>query len=244
MNGKIYVVGIGPGNAEYMCPRAMEAMETSDIIIGFKTYIDLVRPYISHKRLVSSGMKKEVERCAEVLELSRQGHVVSLISSGDAGIYGMAGIMIEVIDQAQCEVDIEIVPGISAATAAASLLGAPLMNDFVTISLSDLMTPWEIITRRIHAACQGDFVICVYNPRSNSRVTQLDEAARIMLEYKQPGTPVGIVKHAMREQQEVIITDLARLAEHDIDMFTVLVIGNSQTTVMNNKMVTRRGYKL
>jgi precorrin-3B C17-methyltransferase len=241
---KIYVVGIGPGSYEYMCPRAIQAMNDSDIIIGFKTYIDLVKDIMQHKKLISSAMKKEVERCEEVLNMVEQGNNVSLISSGDAGIYGMAGIMMEVAEAAKYDVDIEVVPGISAANAAASLLGAPLMNDFVTLSLSDLMTPWEIIRKRIEAACLGDFVISIYNPKSKTRVSQLNEAIDIMLKFKSENTPVGIVKHAMRNDAEVVITDLKNINVDIVDMFTTLIIGNSQTRIVNNRMVTRRGYKI
>ncbi len=244
MTGKIFVVGTGPGSREFISPRAMEAMNQSDVVVGYKTYIQLVEPFLQGKELVASGMKKEVERCQEVLQLAESGKVVSLISSGDPGVYGMAGIMLEVVDAQQSLVDVEIVPGISAASSSASLLGAPLMNDYVVISLSDLMTPWEIIKQRLHAAGTGDFVVSIYNPRSKTRVKQLDEAIEILKIYKSTKTPVGIVKHAMREKQEVIITDLENLAKQDVDMFTTLIIGNSQTRVINNKIVTNRGYQL
>lgn len=244
MSGKIYVVGTGPGAKEYICPVAMEAMSKSDIIIGYKTYIKLIEPFIKGKELISSSMKKEVERCEEVLRLAETGKTVSLISSGDPGVYGMSGIMLEVVAANNSQIEIEIVPGISAANSAATLLGAPLMNDYVVLSLSDLLSPWELIEKRLHAAGSGDFVICVYNPRSKTRIKQLDMAIDILMEYKTPDTPVGIVKHAMREKQEVHITDLKQLKDQDIDMFTTLIIGNSQTILSGKKMLTKRGYKL
>jgi precorrin-3B C17-methyltransferase len=189
-------------------------------------------------------MKKEVDRCVEVLELAETGHTVSLISSGDAGIYGMAGIMLEIVAERQANIEVEVVPGISAATAAAALLGAPLMNDFVTLSLSDLLTPWELIQKRIRAAGEGDFVVALYNPRSKTRIAQLDTATDMLLTYRQADTPVGIVKQAMREGQLVQLTTLGKLKEADVDMLTTVIIGNSQTKVIDGKMVTVRGYRL
>ena len=244
MQGLIYVVGTGPGDKEYICPKAIEAMEQSDIIVGYKTYIKLIEPFIKNKELVSSGMMKEVERCEEVLKLAKTGKTISLISSGDPGVYGMAGIMLEVVAAHNSKVHVEIIPGISAASSAASLVGAPLMNDYVVLSLSDLLTPWELIERRLHAAAGGDFVTSIYNPRSKTRIKQLNMAVDIFLKYQRPDTPVGIVKHAMRKKQEVIITDLEGLNEYDIDMFTTLIIGNSKTKIINGKMVAIRGYKV
>ncbi len=244
MKGKIFVVGIGPGDTDYICPAALNALENSDTIIGYKTYIKLIEPFSRKKELISSPMKKEIDRCEEVLKLAETGKTISLISSGDSGIYGMAGIMLEIIAERKSEIDTEIVPGISASVATASLLGAPLMNDFVTLSLSDLLTPWELIEKRLHAAGTGDFVISLYNPKSKTRVRQLNTAIEILLKYQTPETPVGIVKNAMREKQEVMITDLRNVLDHNIDMFTTLIIGNSQTKIINGKMVTRRGYKL
>lgn len=244
MKGKIFVVGTGPGDQSYICPAAMEAMRQSDVIAGYKTYIELVKPFMEGKTLKSSAMKKEVQRCEEVLEMAEKGENVSLISSGDPGVYGMAGVMLEVAEAHHSDVEIEIVPGISAASAVASLLGAPLMNDYVVLSLSDLLTRWEVIENRIHACGAGDFVVAIYNPRSKKRIKQLEVAIDILLEYKSEDTPVGIVKHAMRENQEVSMTTLAELNDQDIDMFTTLIIGNSETKILNGKMVTVRGYKL
>ncbi len=242
--GLIYVVGTGPGHQDYICHKAMEALRHSDIIVGYKTYINLIKNTFQDKELISSGMMNEVARCEQVLELAENYKTVSLISSGDAGIYGMAGIMIEVAAANHSEVEVEVIPGISAASSAASLLGAPLMNDFVVLSLSDLLTPWEVIEKRLHAVGSGDFVVCIYNPRSKTRIKQLDIATYILLQYHKPETPVGIVKHAMRDKQEVIICSLAELNQYEIDMFTTLVIGNSKTEIVNGKMVAIRGYKL
>ncbi len=244
MSGKIFVVGTGPGDKEFICPQAITAMENSDIIAGYKTYTQLIEPIMPGKKIISSGMKKELSRCEEVLKLAQSGHKVSLISSGDPGVYGMAGIMLEVVKNSGSDIGVEIIPGISAASSAASLLGAPLMNDYVVISLSDLLTPWHVIEKRLNAAGIGDFVASIYNPRSKTRIRQLDRAIEILSKYQEVSTPVGIVKHAMRDKQEVSITDLGHLRYCDVDMFTTLIIGNSQTRVINGKMVTQRGYKL
>jgi len=244
MTGKIFVIGTGPGYEGYICPKAIEALKESDVIVGYKTYIDLISHLIQGKEILSSGMMKEVARCEAVLRLAEAGKTVSLVSSGDPGIYGMAGIMLEIVESNGPDVPVEIVPGISAAASAAALLGAPLMNDFVVLSLSDLLTPWEVIEKRLHAAGAGDFVVSLYNPRSKKRVKQLEDAVGIFLKYKSPTTPVGIVKQAMREGQEIIVTDLQNLLSYDIDMFTTIIVGNSQSKISNGKIVTQRGYKV
>ncbi|MCT4616536.1 MAG: precorrin-3B C(17)-methyltransferase [Marinifilaceae bacterium] len=244
MKGLIYVVGIGPGDFDYACNKAISALGNSDIIVGYKTYIELVKPHFENKNFLSSAMKKEVDRCLEVLKLAEQGKTVSLISSGDPGIYGMAGIMIEIVAAHNSDVQVEVIPGISASASAASLLGAPLMNDFAVISLSNLLTPWETIEKRLHALAQADFVISVYNPKSKTRTDPFYNAIEILLKYKDPKTPVGIVRNAMRENQEIEITDLANLKDAEVNMFTTLIIGNSNTDIVNGKMVAIRGYKL
>lgn len=241
--GKIYIVGTGPGSEEYICPKALTAMNQSDVIVGYKKYIELIEPFIKDKELISSHMKKEVERCQEVLDLASAGKHVSLISSGDPGIYGMSGIMLEIVADKAPDIEVEIVPGVSASIAANALLGAPLMNDFAVISLSDLLTPWDLIVKRLHAAGSGDFVVNLYNPRSKKRIMHLNTAVEILLQYQSPKTPVGIVKNAMRENQEVIYTTLDEVLQHEIDMFTTVVIGNSFTQMINGKMITIRGYK-
>ena len=237
---KIYVVGIGPGKKEDMTYRAYEAMEKSDVIIGYKTYVDLIKEYFSDKELISSPMKKEVDRCMEVIEIARSGKTVSLISSGDAGVYGMAGIMLEVVPE---DIEIEIIPGITAGNAAAAITGAPLMHDYATISLSDLLTDWDLIKKRVDLASQGDFVITLYNPKSHGRTTQIVEAREIMRKYKSDETPVAIVRNAGREDESSVITTLGEMLNHEIDMLTLVIIGNSNTFIKNGKMITPRGYK-
>ena len=239
-NGKIYVVGIGPGKKENMTFRAYEAMENSDIIVGYKTYVDLVKEYDPGKEMKSSAMTKEVDRCTEVLELARQGKTVSLISSGDAGVYGMAGIMLEIADE---DMEVEVIPGITATNAAAAIAGAPIMHDYATISLSDLLTDWELIKKRLELAAQGDFVVSIYNPKSRGRVTQIEEAREIMMKYKPKSTPVAIVRNAGREDERYILTTLEEMLNHEIDMLTIVLIGNSNTFVKNGKIITPRGYE-
>ncbi len=237
---KIYVVGIGPGKKGDMTFRAYDALEKSDVIIGYKTYIDLIKEYFPEKELISSPMKKEVDRCREVVEIAESGKTVSLISSGDAGIYGMAGIMLEIVPE---EIETEIIPGVTASNAAAATAGAPLMHDYATISLSDLLTDWDLIKKRVELASQGDFVISLYNPRSKGRVTQIEEAAEIMLKYKSAKTPVAIVRNAGREDEKVTAATLGTMFDHEIDMLTVIIIGNSKTFMRNGKIITPRGYK-
>jgi len=239
--GTIYVVGLGPGNPENMSPECLEAIEKSDVIVGFKTYIKLVEHLVEGKEIDSTGMKKEVERCNNVVAYAEAGKNVALISSGDAGVYGMAGILLELVPE---DMNVEVIPGITAANAAAACLGAPIMHDYVTISMSDLLTDWELIKKRVDCAGQGDFVVCIYNPRSMGRQNQIVEARDILLKHKKPDTPVGIVRNAKRVGQEVEITTLEKMMECEINMFTMVIIGNSMTYVKNNKMITPRGYKI
>ena len=238
-NGKIYVVGIGPGKKGDMTFRAYEAMEKSDVIVGYKTYTDLVKEYYPDKEIVSSSMMKEVDRCTDVLKMAKDGKNVALISSGDAGVYGMAGIMLEIADD---EIEVEVIPGVTATNAAAAITGAPVMHDYVTISLSNLLTDWELIKKRLELAAQGDFVVSIYNPKSRGRVTQIEEAQKIMLKYKLKMTPVAIVRNAGRENEEYIVTTLEEMTKNEIDMLTIVIIGNSNTYVKNGKIITPRGY--
>lgn len=238
--GKIYVIGMGPGNKENMTFKAYDKMKESDILIGHKTYISLVEDMFSDKILIKSFMKKEVERCEEALRLAESGKIVSLISSGDAGIYGMAGIMLEVSKNSSVEV--EIIPGVTASVAGASLVGAPIMHDSVTISLSNLLTDWELIKKRIELASMGDFVISLYNPRSKGRPTLINEAQEIMLKHKKKDTVVAIIKNIGREEESFLLTTLENMLDFEIDMFTTIIIGNSKTFVANGKMITPRGY--
>ena len=238
-NGKIYVVGIGPGKKGDMTFRAYEAMEKSDVIVGYKTYTDLVKEYYPNKEIVSSSMMKEVDRCTDVLKMAKDGKNVALISSGDAGVYGMAGIMLEIADD---KIEVEVIPGVTATNAAAAITGAPVMHDYVTISLSNLLTDWELIKKRLELAAQGDFVVSMYNPKSRGRVTQIEEAQKIMLKYKPKMTPVAIVRNAGRENEEYVVTTLEEMTKHEIDMLTIVIIGNSNTYVKNRKIITPRGY--
>jgi len=238
-NGKIYVVGIGPGKKGDMTFRAYEAMEKSDVIVGYKTYTDLVKEYYPDKEIVSSSMMKEVDRCTDVLKMAKAGKNVALISSGDAGVYGMAGIMLEIADD---KIEVEVIPGVTATNAAAAITGAPVMHDYVTISLSNLLTDWELIKKRLELAAQGDFVVSIYNPKSRGRVTQIEEAQKIMLKYKPKMTPVAIVRNAGRENEEYVVTTLEEMTKNEIDMLTIVIIGNSNTYVKNGKIITPRGY--
>ncbi|MCJ8342108.1 MAG: precorrin-3B C(17)-methyltransferase [Cetobacterium sp.] len=240
--GKIYVVGIGPGNMQDITVRAYNTLKNVDVIAGYITYINLVKDEFSEKEFYVSGMKKEVERCEQVLEIAKSGKNVALISSGDAGIYGMAGIMIEVAMDSGVEV--EVIPGVTSSVAGASIVGAPLMHDHATISLSDLMTDWDVITKRIDKASEGDFIISLYNPKSKGRVTQIVEAREIMLRHKGENTPVALLRHVGREDQNYTLTTLGDFLNHEIDMFTVVIIGNSKTYVKNGRMITPRGYKI
>ncbi|ODS31035.1 MAG: methyltransferase [Candidatus Scalindua rubra] len=238
------MVGIGPGNPEHLSVRAVEVLRNSDCIIGYKTYINLLKELIKGKEVITSGMRAEIERASLAIEKAASGKVVSVISSGDPGVYGMAGLILEVARNGKQKIPIEVVPGIPSENAAAALLGAPLMHDHVIVSLSDLLTPWDVIEKRIRLTAEGDFVIVLYNPKSSERKWQIEETVKILLSVKKSDTPVGIVKNAMREGQSLIITSLGEVLEHPIDMSTILIVGNSTTFVYDGYMVTRRGYKV
>lgn len=241
-NGKIYIIGIGPGNREQMSLLALRAIEESEVIVGYKTYINIIEDLLEGKKIINSGMKKEIERCDITIDEAEKGKIVSIISSGDPGVYGMAGAILELVSKRNSDVEVEVVPGITAANAAAASLGAPLMHDYAVISLSDLLTDWEVIKTRIDCAALGDFIITLYNPRSKGRVTQIEEAREIIMKYRKPSTPVGIVRNAKRDGEEVVITSLEKMLEHKIDMFTMVIIGNTNTYEMDNRMITPRGY--
>lgn len=238
--GKIYVVGIGPGLHEHMTNAARVAIENSDVIVGYSTYLSIIEELIVGKEIDSSGMKKETDRCKRAIEYAMTGKTVAVVSSGDPGVYGMAGLVLELAE----DMDIEIVPGVSAANAAASALGAPLMHDYCVISLSDLLTDWELIKKRLEAAAMGDFVVALYNPKSMKRVEHIEVAREIMLKHKKGTTPVGIVQNARREGEKIVVTTLEDMLSHEIDMFTTVIIGNGNTYVKEGKMVTPRGYKI
>ncbi|TYP71337.1 precorrin-3B C(17)-methyltransferase [Paenibacillus methanolicus] len=245
--GKLLIVGFGPGSFEHITKRAKEAIQESDIVIGYNTYVDLIRGLLSEQQVVRTGMTEEVSRAQEAVRQAEAGRKVAVISSGDAGVYGMAGLVYEVLMERgwrrETGVEVEIIPGISAINSTASLLGAPVMHDACTISLSDHLTPWRVIERRVEAAASADFVIALYNPRSGRRTRQIVETQRIALKYRSAQTPVGIVKSAYRDRQDVVITTLGEMLEHDIGMLTTVIIGNSATSVYEGLMITPRGYQ-
>ena len=240
---KIFVAGIGPGSAGDITPAVLEAVRQSDVIIGYKYYFQFVEPYLAPgTECVDTGMKKERERAEDAFERAEQGKTVCVVSSGDAGIYGMAPLIWEMKRERGSNVEIEVLPGISAFQKAASLLGAPIGHDLCIISLSDLMTPWEKIERRILAAAVADFVTAVYNPKSNGRYWQLYRLQELFLQYRDPSTPVGFVRQAGREDQQVTLTTLEEFDPEQVDMFTVVLIGNSQSYLYDGKFITPRGY--
>ncbi|WP_299510706.1 precorrin-3B C(17)-methyltransferase [uncultured Rummeliibacillus sp.] len=246
--GKLYVVGFGPGDFKHITARAVEALQESDFIIGYKTYVELIQDLITDETaVISTGMTEEVSRAQEAVRQAELGKTVAVISSGDSGVYGMAGLVYEVlIEKGWTEatgIPVEIIPGISAINSCGSLLGAPIMHDSCTISLSDHLTPWNLIAKRVEAAAMADFVIALYNPRSGRRTRQIVEAQNILLRYRSPETPVGLVKSAYRERQHIIITNLGEMLDHDIGMLTTVIIGNSSTFLYDNKMITPRGYQ-
>lgn len=241
---RIDVVGFGPGGYEYMTVQAIAAMKAADVIVGYTTYIDLIRGIFPDKNFLDTPMTREVERCKIALEEAMKGRQVALVSSGDSGIYGMAGIMLQMVQASGEDIPVRIIPGMTAASAGAAALGAPLMNDFAVISLSDLMVPLTQIMLRVKCAAEGDFVICLYNPKSRKRKDYLEKAADIIMNFRKPETPVGIVRRAGRENSSCELTTLRELKNAEVDMFTIVIIGNSMTYVRDGKMITPRGYVL
>lgn len=241
--GRITVAGIGPGSPEQITPAVLGALRSSDVIIGYKYYFQFIRALVDPSvRCIDTGMKKERERAEEAFRYAEEGHSVCMISSGDAGIYGMAPLVWEMKKERGSCIDIETLPGISAFQMAASLLGAPVGHDFCVVSMSDLMTPWDKIEKRIFAAAEADFVTAVYNPLSRERYWQLHRLKEIFLKSRNPETPVGYVRQASRDEQQVTVTTLRDLEPGQIDMFTVVIIGNSATYSFEHKMITPRGY--
>ena len=238
---KLYVVGIGPGSYENMTQRAQEALRNSDILIGYTVYIDLVKEHFPDKEMLTTGMRKEVERCELALEKAAEGKDVAMICSGDAGVYGMSGLIEELAVKYE-GVDVVTIPGVSAVLSGAAILGAPLMHDFAVISLSDLMTPWEKIEKRLLCASEADFVICLYNPSSHKRHDYLQKACDLVLKNQSPDTVCGIAKNIGREGESIEVLTLKELRDTEVDMFSTVFIGNSQTKKINGKMVTPRGY--
>lgn len=242
MMNKVYVVGIGPGGEEYMTRQAIAAMERADVLCGYTVYIDLVKPLFPGKECFTTPMTREIERCRWALETARGGRTVALVCSGDAGVYGMAGPLLQLAEDYE-DVDVEIVPGVTSALSGAAVLGAPLMHDFCVISLSDLLTPWEQIERRLACAAAGDFVVCLYNPSSRKRADYLRRACDILLRDKSSDTVCGWVRNIGREGQQHKILTLGELREESLDMFTTVFIGSSTTQIAAGHMVTPRGYE-
>ncbi len=240
---KLYVVGLGPGELSQATGRALQALEECDVIAGYTVYIDLIKERFGHKKLLSTPMKKEVERCRLAVEETLKGQKVAMVCSGDAGVYGMAGLIYEVA-QDYDPIEIEIIPGITAACSGAAVLGAPLIHDFAVISLSDLLTPWEQIEKRLECAAMVDFVMCLYNPSSKKRHDYLRKACDLVLKYKSGETVCGIVKNIGREGEEATVLTLSQLRETQVDMFSTVYIGNSTTREIRGSMVTSRGYRL
>lgn len=240
---KLFVVGIGPGDAKNMTAACRNAIGQSDVIVGYSKYVELVAPLCHTKRTLDTPMTHETERCRTALRLAAQGETVAVVCSGDAGVYGMAGLIYELSEQFP-PLDIEIIPGVTAALAGAAVLGAPLTHDFAVISLSDLLTPWELIEKRLACAAAADFCIALYNPASKKRSGHLQKACAILLRHKPPETVCGLVRNIGREGQHAEVMPLKQLREAPADMFTTVFVGNAQTKKLNGKMVTPRGYTL
>ncbi len=240
----IYIVGLGPGEQSQMTPKALEAIEKSDVVAGYTVYVELVEDLIREKEVLSTAMMKEVERCKLAAIEAGKGKTVSMISSGDAGVYGMASLMIEVCEELGIDTEIEVVAGITAASSAAAVLGAPLTHDFAVISLSNLLTPWEKIEKRLDLASQAGFTIVLYNPCSKKRHDFLEKACKIVMKNISENTMCGYVKNIGREGESSKILTLAELKDAKVDMFTTVVIGNETTKVVKDKLVTPRGYRI
>ena len=244
--GKLFIVGLGPGDSEHLTFEAKEIITNSDVIVGYRTYVRMIKDMVGSKQVIATGMGEEIKRASEAVSLACAGKTVSLVSSGDPGIYGMAGLVMELLRSKDyphaADLQVQVIPGVPAFSAASALLGAPLMHDFASISLSDLLTPWKVIALRLHMAAKGNFVIALYNPRSKKRQRQLIEAREILLKYRSSSTPVGIVDNAHHDKQKVNITDLEYMLDFDIGMSTTIIVGNSTTFTFNEWMVTPRGY--
>lgn len=239
----LYVIGIGPGAYEKMTIEAAEALKSSDVIVGYTVYVDLVREHFPGKEFLTTPMKREVERCELAFAEAAKGKTVAMICSGDAGVYGMTGLMYE-IGVRYPQVELKLIGGLTAATSGAAVLGAPLIHDFAVVSLSDLLTPWEKIEKRVELAAAADFVICLYNPSSKKRKDYLQRACDLVLKHQSPETVCGYVKNIGREGEEGHVLTLRELRDTQVDMFTTVWIGNSQTKNIGGKMVTPRGYRV
>lgn len=241
-SGKLYVVGIGPGSYEDMTVRAIKALEESEVIVGYTVYIDLIKGYFPDKEMLATPMRREQERCLLAIQEAKKGKTAAMVCSGDSGVYGMSGLILEMA-RSEEGLEIEIIPGVTAALSGGAVLGAPMGHDFAVISLSDLLTPMERIEDRLRASAQADMVICLYNPSSKKRAGYLKRACEIVMEYKSQSTICGLVKNIGREQEEMAVMTLEVLRDTQTDMFTTVYIGNSMTKLINGRMVTPRGYK-
>ena len=242
--GKLYVVGFGPGGYEHMTEKAIEVIKNADVVTGYTTYVNILKEFFPDKNYLATPMMQEVKRCQMAVEEAMKDQTVAMVSSGDSGIYGMAGIIYQVAEEMNANIEIETVPGVTAASAAASVLGAPLMHDFAVISLSDLLTPWEKIETRLRCAAEADFSICIYNPSSKKRADYLKRACDIILGQTKEERVCGIVSNIGREGQRARVLMLSELRDTQVDMFTTVFIGNSQTKKIGERMVTPRGYRI
>jgi len=245
-HGMIFVIGIGPGHVDEMTIHARTVLDACDTIVGYKMYVGLIASLVQEKEIITSGMTQEQERCCRAIEEAAAGKRVALISGGDSGIYGMSGLLLEIAgkDTRSKSIPIEIIPGVPAFVAAAAALGAPFMNDYAIISLSDLLTPWNKIEKRLAAAASGDFVTCIYNPKSRSRAWQIERAIEIFVQYRKTTTPCAIVKNVSRPEQQIIRALLGTMLDYPIDMSSIVIIGNSETFFQNEWLITPRGYAL
>lgn len=241
---KLYVIGIGPGGVDHMTKRAKDAILESDYVVGYTPYLNYIKDYIKGKETVSTGMMREVERCSMALEKVKEGNIVSLVSTGDAGLYAMAALALELVNEEEEKIEVEVVPGVSAAFAAASIVGSPLTHDTALISLSDLLTPLDKILKRVEHAALADFVLVFYNPKSTKRIEPFNKSLEILLKHLPEDRVCVIAKNALREGQDVRVTTLGKLKDEDIDMNTTIIIGNESTYVKNGYVITPRGYKL
>lgn len=243
--GSLYVVGLGPGDSALLTPQAAQCLHRAKTIVGYPLYVDLVpAELLAGKNIITTGMRHEIDRCTAAIDTALAGDDTAVVCSGDSGVYGMSGLVLELLEQRGLhrKIPLEVIPGIPAVCAAAALLGAPLMHDFACVSLSDLLTPWERITKRLHAASMGDFVLALYNPRSHGRDWQLHHALEIVRAYREHHTPVGLVRKAFRPGQEVYVTTLANFTAEYVDMLSIVIIGNSETRLVDKHMLTPRGY--
>jgi precorrin-3B C17-methyltransferase len=247
--GKLFIVGVGPGSHEHMTHRAMQVIKESEVIVGYDTYISLVEDLITGKEVYRYAMTQEVDRANQAIHFAEEGKIVSLVSSGDPGIYGMVGLIYEILMDKGWDrengIYNECIPGVSSLNACAALVGSPLMTDFAVVSMSDLLVPWDIIVKRVEAAALGDYVTVIYNPASKKRVHQLRDTRDIFLKYRKPSTPVAIVKGAYRDSQDIALTTLDKMLDHQhmLGMITTVIVGNSSTFIHNGMMINPRGYR-